>query len=59
MNTNDDTISIRGLSAWFHTEPRLHHLDVRLQVGGQELRCHSRRNKPIREPVLAMKGHEC
>ncbi len=37
MNT-DDTISIRGLSAWFQAEPRPHHLDLRLQVGGQEVR---------------------
>ncbi len=38
MNTDDDTISIRGLSAWFQAEPRPHHLDLRLQVGGQEFR---------------------
>jgi len=37
MNT-DDSITIDGLSAWFQAEPRPHHLDLRLQVGGQELR---------------------
>ncbi len=37
MNT-DDTMTIHGLSAWFQAEPRPHHLDLRLQVGGQELR---------------------
>lgn len=34
----DDTITIHGLSAWFQAEPRPHHLDLRMQVGGQELR---------------------
>ncbi len=37
MNT-DDSITIHGLSAWFQAEPRPHHLDLRLQVGGHELR---------------------
>lgn len=38
MNTNDDSITIQGLSAWFQAEPRPHHLDLRLQVGGQAFR---------------------
>ncbi len=37
MNT-DDGITIHGLAAWFRAEPRPHHLDLRLRVGGQELR---------------------
>ncbi len=38
MNTDDDTISIQGLSAWFQAEPGPHHLDLRMQVGGQDFR---------------------